>query len=276
MISVPRPPGPVFGGRGWPAAVVQHASVVRLGHLLLPTSMQSFSSRFLPQASRSTPLVHSNRNMSTWSRLIRFQPSGPSTSSAGLIGEPVDTTQDVGLAMCNAQIVKAHVYSGSSVLAAGQKTGEVKEVGRLLSPLARGEVGTIRCIGLNVRLFPPMLRAPCLLPSLLFYSQDALLSVAFVTCPKQPPDLSLQLPRAEDGPKRPTQSFACNFCSGSLDLLTCSTSLTLLNASSISPKYPSSSTNPLQPSETLGRQRRSSRDIRSRTTVQTMRQNWWW
>ena len=86
----------------------------------------------------------------SWSRLIRFNPkSAPSTI---LIGEPVDRELDVGLASYSSEEIKVNVYSGSTVLEAGQQTGKEEIVGRLLSPLAKHEVGTIRCIGLNVSL----------------------------------------------------------------------------------------------------------------------------
>lgn len=38
------------------------------------------------------------------------------------------------------------------MLQPGHKTGDRRMVGRLLSPLAQEEVGTIRCVGLNVRV----------------------------------------------------------------------------------------------------------------------------
>jgi hypothetical protein len=86
---------------------------------------------------------------STYSRLVRFIPAGASSSSP-LIGEPVQREQDVGLATYQSQTVDVNVYSGSSILAPGKATGKVEKVERLLSPLAASEVGTIRCIGLNV------------------------------------------------------------------------------------------------------------------------------
>lgn len=85
-----------------------------------------------------------------WSRLIRFNPK--SDPSKVLIGEPVNRELDVGLASYNAEEVKVNVYSGSTVLEAGQQTGKEEVVERILSPLAKHEVGTIRCIGLNVGL----------------------------------------------------------------------------------------------------------------------------
>lgn len=85
-----------------------------------------------------------------WSRLIRFHPkSAPSTV---LIGEPVDRELDVGLASYNSEEIKVNVYSGNTVLDAGSKTGKEEVVDKILSPLAKIEVGTIRCIGLNVSL----------------------------------------------------------------------------------------------------------------------------
>lgn len=87
----------------------------------------------------------------SWSRLVRFHPrSDPSTI---LIGEPVDRELDVGLASYDSKPIEVAVYSGTSVLQAGEKTDKRETVERLLSPLAKSEVGTIRCIGLNVSLW---------------------------------------------------------------------------------------------------------------------------
>lgn len=44
------------------------------------------------------------------------------------------------------------MYSGTSVLDAGEQTGEKMMVERVLSPLDQREVGTIRGIALNVSL----------------------------------------------------------------------------------------------------------------------------
>jgi hypothetical protein len=91
----------------------------------------------------------------TYSRLIRFLPSSSSstttTTTTPLLGEPVDPTLDVGLATYSSQPVEVKVYSGTSILAPGEDTGRTETVGTLLSPLTKDEVGTIRCIGLNVR-----------------------------------------------------------------------------------------------------------------------------
>jgi hypothetical protein len=87
------------------------------------------------------------RTMSTavqpsWSRLVRFHPS--STPSSILIGEPVDTTLDVGVATYEGKDVEVDVYSGTSILQAGEKTGRKESIGTLLSPLAEEEVRYLR------------------------------------------------------------------------------------------------------------------------------------
>ncbi|KAI9637756.1 putative mitochondrion protein [Dioszegia hungarica] len=121
------------------------------------------------------------------SRLIRFIPRALSSTSssssalpslaraAPLIGEPVDPELDVGLATYSNQDVEVDVYSGTSVLAPGSKTGKREMVGRLLSPLAREEVGTIRCIGLNYhRHASEMDMSPPPLPTLFLKPSTAL------------------------------------------------------------------------------------------------------
>lgn len=81
--------------------------------------------------------------------LIRFLPPNSTTP---LLGEPVDPSIDVGLATYSSQPVEVSVFSGQSILAPGERTGKKEVVGRLLAPLRKEEVGTIRCIGLNVSL----------------------------------------------------------------------------------------------------------------------------
>jgi hypothetical protein len=102
----------------------------------------------LQRAIRKTYTQYNRINMSTWSRLVRFLP--PDHTGAPLVGEPVDPKLDVGLATFEGKEVEVDVYEGTSVLNAGKKTGERKTVGKLLSPVSENEVGTIRCIGLNV------------------------------------------------------------------------------------------------------------------------------
>lgn len=97
--------------------------------------------------------------MATFKRLVRFV-----SKSGGepLIGEPVERDQDVGLATYAGEPVEVEVFAGRSVLEPGERTGKKEHVERLLSPLAASEVGTIRCIGLNVsqmRAFLPQLHS---------------------------------------------------------------------------------------------------------------------
>jgi hypothetical protein len=84
----------------------------------------------------------------SFSRLVRFVPK--SNPLLVLVGEPEDAHQDVGLATRSGQSVKVRVFSGTSMLQPGYATHRVEEVGRLLSPVSQQEIGTIRCIGLNV------------------------------------------------------------------------------------------------------------------------------
>jgi hypothetical protein len=81
---------------------------------------------------------------------VRFIPK--SQSSAIFVGQPVDEDIDVGAALRAGKEVIVFLFSGSSVLDPGQKTARIESVDRILSPLAQEEIGTIRCIGLNVRI----------------------------------------------------------------------------------------------------------------------------
>lgn len=83
---------------------------------------------------------------------MRFNPKSNPTKI--LIGEPVDSQLDVGLALYQGKDVSVRPFSGSSVLNPGQVTGATESIGRILSPLAQSEVGSIRCIGLNVSIDP--------------------------------------------------------------------------------------------------------------------------
>jgi hypothetical protein len=69
-----------------------------------------------------------------------------------LIGEPVDPQVDIGLAVYQGKDVSVRSFTGTSVLNPGQKTETIEIIERILSPLAQSEVGSIRCIGLNVSL----------------------------------------------------------------------------------------------------------------------------
>lgn len=85
-------------------------------------------------------------------RLVRFVPK--SDSSKILVGEPRDESVDVGSALRSGFLVEAFAWTGTSVLWPGSNTGQLETVERVLSPLASHEVGTIRCIGLNVCRIP--------------------------------------------------------------------------------------------------------------------------
>jgi hypothetical protein len=71
-----------------------------------------------------------------------------------LIGQPREEIVDVGIALYNGQEVLVNVFSGSSMLSPGNDTGSTAMIDHILSPLAAEEVGTIRCVGLNVRTLP--------------------------------------------------------------------------------------------------------------------------
>lgn len=77
----------------------------------------------------------------------------PKTDASRIfIGQPVRDDIDVGLAIRRQEPVEVEVFSGSTVLNPGSRTGQIESVDRILSPLAQNEVGTIRCIGLNVSI----------------------------------------------------------------------------------------------------------------------------
>ncbi|POY71283.1 hypothetical protein BMF94_5595 [Rhodotorula taiwanensis] len=86
--------------------------------------------------------------MSSYRRLVRFTP--PSGDQV-LIGEPADPEQDVGLASYAGEPIEVEVFGGKSILSPGERSGRREKVGKLLSPIAKSEAGTIRCIGLNYR-----------------------------------------------------------------------------------------------------------------------------
>lgn len=77
-----------------------------------------------------------------------------SDASKILVGEPVDPKIDVGVALYEGKEVQVNRFTGSSILAPGEKTTNVESIKTVLSPLAQSEVGTIRCIGLNVTTSP--------------------------------------------------------------------------------------------------------------------------
>ena len=91
--------------------------------------------------------------MVDWEKgLVRFVPR--SNTAQVLIGQPVRDDLDVGIALRKGSEVIVDVFSGSSALSPGKRTGSTEIIDRVLSPLAANEVGTIRCIGLNVCSHP--------------------------------------------------------------------------------------------------------------------------
>ncbi|KAI8158480.1 hypothetical protein K4K49_002651 [Colletotrichum sp. SAR 10_70] len=84
-----------------------------------------------------------------WKRLVRFIAEDDWRE---YIGEPVDETVDVGAALAASTPVPVRVFSGTSALdASAEPTQKVLNIQKLLPPLTRKEIGTIRCIGLNYR-----------------------------------------------------------------------------------------------------------------------------
>lgn len=80
------------------------------------------------------------------------------------IGQPVDESIDVGVAVRQGKEVEVELWDGTSVLSPGKPTGTSAVIGTVLSPLTQVEAGTVRCIGLNVSVpspnVAPYLRLP--------------------------------------------------------------------------------------------------------------------
>ncbi|KAG9019690.1 hypothetical protein FRB90_011499 [Tulasnella sp. 427] len=85
--------------------------------------------------------------MPSWTKLVRFK--ALETGKVHL-GQPVDLKLDVGLAILKGSQVVVHEIAGKSALDPNARLTEKKlTVSKLLSPLAREEIGIVRCIGLN-------------------------------------------------------------------------------------------------------------------------------
>lgn len=104
----------------------------------------SFNRKYSKQTQQRYPCIFLTQNTG----LVRFIPKAD--SSAILLGQPADSAVDVGAALRAGKEVLVDIFSGKSALSPGSKTGKTESIARLLSPLAQEEVGTIRCIGLNV------------------------------------------------------------------------------------------------------------------------------
>ncbi|KAI9376189.1 hypothetical protein BJX61DRAFT_531024 [Aspergillus egyptiacus] len=125
---------------------------------------------------------------STFTRLIRFTPK--SNPSQPLIGEPLDPTLDVGLAIYHNHDVRVAVFSGLSVLNPGTKTERIETIHQLLSPLSSHEVGTIRCIGLNYTTHAKEMSLPLPTIPTLFLKPSTALSSPYPTATTKLPKIS--------------------------------------------------------------------------------------
>ena len=68
------------------------------------------------------------------------------------VGEPVEGQIDIGAELALGHQVQVRAFDSTSVLAADARpTSSILTISRLLPPLSKREVGTIRCIGLNYR-----------------------------------------------------------------------------------------------------------------------------
>jgi len=81
-----------------------------------------------------------------WTRLIRFVAA---ETSQVHIGQPVDSTLDIGLAFQRKIPIRAYEIIGSTLDPSAQVSNTVLTVKELLAPLAREQVGLVRCLGLN-------------------------------------------------------------------------------------------------------------------------------
>ncbi|KAG8156280.1 hypothetical protein KVR01_013859 [Diaporthe batatas] len=84
-----------------------------------------------------------------WSRLVRFIAEDDRKE---YLGEPVDPDIDVGAALASSSAVRVRVFTCTSALDTSAETiSKVLKIHKVLPPLTRNEIGTIRCIGLNYR-----------------------------------------------------------------------------------------------------------------------------
>ncbi|KAF5558505.1 fumarylacetoacetate hydrolase [Fusarium napiforme] len=81
-------------------------------------------------------------SLPSFTRLIRF--IAKNDASKILIGEPTSASEDVGLALRKGLDVWAYLFTGSSMLAPGNKTQQIVQIDRLLSPLAQHELNVYK------------------------------------------------------------------------------------------------------------------------------------
>ena len=84
--------------------------------------------------------------MAKWTHLIRFIAV---EDRAIHLGQPVDTTRDVGLDLLNNVTTRAFLIDG--LLLDGEVTDIVLTVSQLLSPVSKEDCNYIRCISLNYK-----------------------------------------------------------------------------------------------------------------------------
>ncbi|KAH7019619.1 hypothetical protein EDB80DRAFT_701206 [Ilyonectria destructans] len=83
--------------------------------------------------------------MANWTHLIRFVGEDDKI----YLGQPVNTTTDVGLAILNGEHLQAAIIEGDAFT--GLVTQHRRTVKEILTPLTQRDVGNIWCIGLNYR-----------------------------------------------------------------------------------------------------------------------------
>lgn len=82
-------------------------------------------------------------NSTIWTRLVRYIGQDGETR----LGQPVDASIDVGLAVAAGQDVEVYIIDGD--LYTGLVSSRKDVIKKILSPVTREQVGIIRCLGLN-------------------------------------------------------------------------------------------------------------------------------
>ncbi|KIM19711.1 hypothetical protein M408DRAFT_334300 [Serendipita vermifera MAFF 305830] len=83
-----------------------------------------------------------------WTRLVRFKAHGHGDRI--FLGQPVDPSIDVGLALHSGQPVDVYQISGTSALDnSAVVTTNKLQIAKLLTPLSQEETPLVRCLGLN-------------------------------------------------------------------------------------------------------------------------------
>ncbi|KAL4891190.1 2-keto-4-pentenoate hydratase [Aspergillus ambiguus] len=82
--------------------------------------------------------------MTSWTHLVRFIAV---EDSQVYLGQPVDTTRDVGQDSINGTEIAVHVINGT--IFDGKVTNKIMHVKKLLSPVSQEDCNYVRCLGLN-------------------------------------------------------------------------------------------------------------------------------